>query len=53
MDKGEIIKKIMQKKEFSKLPLRDVELALEKFDKSRNAEFQKVKLTRNFLREIF
>ncbi len=51
--KYEIIKKIMQKKEFSQLPLRDVELALEKFDKPRNAEFQKIKLTRNFLRDIF
>lgn len=53
MDKSELIKKIMEKKEFSQLPLKDVELALEKFDKPRNAEYQKIKLTRQFLRKIF
>ena len=53
MEKDEIIKKIMQKKEFSQLPRKDVELAFEKFDKQKNAEYQKVKLTRNLLRETF
>ena len=53
MNKQEIIEKIMEKREFSQLPLRDVELALEKFDKPRNADYQKIKLTRQFLRKIF
>ncbi|MBI2045727.1 hypothetical protein HYT23_06720 [Candidatus Pacearchaeota archaeon] len=53
MDKQELIEKIMQKKEFSQLPLKDVEMAFEKFDKPRNADYQKIKLTRQFLRKIF
>ena len=53
MEKEELIKKIMQKKEFSQLPLKDVEMAFEKFDKPRNADYQKIKLTRQFLRKIF
>lgn len=48
-----MIKKITQKKEFSELPEKDVELAFEKFDKDRNADYQKLKLTRNFLRRIY
>jgi hypothetical protein len=53
MNKDELIAKIMEKKEFSQLPLKDVRLALEKFDKPRNADYQKIKLTRQFLRKIF
>lgn len=53
MDNGELIEKITQKKEFSMLPLKDVKLAFEKFDKPRNADYQKIKLTRQFLRKIF
>ncbi|MFH1787208.1 MAG: hypothetical protein ABH811_00225 [archaeon] len=53
MNKQELIKKITSKKEFSQLPKRDVELALEKFDKERNSDHQKLKLTRNFLRNLF
>ena len=53
MDKDELIEKITQKKEFSKLPKKDVELAFEKFDKSKNADYQKLKLTRQFLRKVY
>ncbi len=53
MDKKEIINKITQKKEFSQLPAKDVEIAFEKFDKPRNADYQKLKLTRNFLRKVY
>jgi hypothetical protein len=53
MEDKELIQKIMQKKEFSQLPLKDVELAFEKFAKKNLNEYQKVKLTRNFLRRIF
>ena len=49
-----LIKKIMQKKEFSQLPIKDVEIALEKFNKKPNLnEYQKVKLTRQLLRRLF
>lgn len=53
MDKNELIKKIIEKKEFSDLPLKDVEIAFEKFYKSENPDFQNIKLTRNFLRKIY
>lgn len=53
MEDNELIQKIMQKKEFSQLPLKDVELAFDKFAKKNLNEYQKVKLTRNFLRRIF
>jgi len=50
----ELLKKIIQKKEFSRLPEKDVELAFEKFDrKSELSDYQKFKLTRNFLRKIY
>ena len=51
--KEELIEKITKKKEFSELPEKDVEIAFERFDKKRNAEYQKIKLTRNFLRKIY
>ena len=53
LTKKEIILKIIEKKEFSQLPAKDVELAFEKFDKPKNAEYQKLKLTRNFLRKVY
>ena len=53
MDKKELIERITLKKEFSKLPEKDVELAFEKFDKPRNADYQKLKLTRQFLRKVY
>ena len=53
MDKKELISKITQKKEFSKLPEKDVELAFEKFDKKNLNDYQKLKLTRQFLRKIY
>jgi len=53
MNKKEIIKKIMQKKEFSELPEKDVELALEKFDKKHYLDGERVKLTRKLLMEVF
>jgi len=43
----------MQKKEFSELPKKDVELALRKFDKKNYLDEEKVKFTRNLLLQIF
>jgi len=53
MNKKQIIQKIMQKKEFSQLPKKDVELALEKFGKKHYLDEEKVKLTRKILMEVF
>ncbi len=52
MDK-ELIQKIILKKEYSQLPMKDVELAFQKFDKEKYSDEEKVKLTRKLLREIF
>ncbi len=48
-----LIKKITQKKEFSQLPKKDVELAFEKFDKDKYLDEEKVKLTRDLLRKVY
>lgn len=53
MDKKELIKKITQKKEFSKIPIRDIEIALDKFYNPHFSEEEIVKKVRNFLRKIF
>jgi hypothetical protein len=53
MNKQELLEKVMAKKEFSQLPKRDVELALEKFENKNLNDYQKFKLTRQFLRKIF
>lgn len=53
MDKKELLDKIIEKKEFSQLPKKDVEIAFAKFDKKDLNEYQKLKLTRNFLRRIY
>ncbi len=53
MNKEQLIQKITQKKEFSQLPRRDVELAFEKFNKKSYLDEEKIKLTRNLLRQVF
>ena len=53
MEKQQLIKKITQKKEFSKLPKKDVELAFEQFDKPKYLDEEKIKLTRDLLRRVF
>jgi len=53
MEKKELIEKITQKKEFSKLPEKDVGLAFEKFDRKNLNDYQKLKLTRQFLRKVY
>lgn len=53
MTKEQLIKKIIQKKEFSRLPKKDVELAFERFDKSKYCDEEKVKLTREVLHKVF
>ncbi len=53
MDKNDFIKKIISKKEFSQLPKKDVEIALDKFYKRQTSDEEKIKLTRDFLRKTF
>ena len=53
MNKKEIIQKIMKKKEFSELPLKDVEMAFEKVDKETYSDEEKIKFTRALLLKTF
>ncbi|MBL7059120.1 hypothetical protein ISS08_01585 [Candidatus Pacearchaeota archaeon] len=53
MDKKELLAKIVEKKEYSNLPKKDVELAFSQFDKKQYLDEEKIKLTRNFLRRIY
>jgi hypothetical protein len=53
MDRKKIIEKIMEKKEFSKLPKKDVELIFLKFDKEDYLDEEKIKLTRDLLRKVY
>ena len=53
MDREEILKKICKKKEFSKLPKKDVELAFSKFERRQTSEEDKIKLTRDLLGKSF
>ncbi len=49
----EIYNKITEKKEFSHLPKKDVEMAFSHFEKRQTSEEEKIKLTRDLLRKIF
>lgn len=53
MDKVSLIKKIIQKKEFSQLLKKDVELAFSKFENRQICDEEKVRLTRDLLRKVF
>lgn len=49
----ELYKKIITKKEFSKLPKIDVEKAFKKFDNEKYIDEEKIKFTRDLLRKAF
>ena len=53
MNRGEIRKRIMDKKEFSKIPEEDVWLAYKKFEKRQCSEEEKIRLTRDLLRKVY
>lgn len=53
MDKKEILKKIIQKKEFSQIPMEEIEKAFSKFEKRQTSEEEKIRLTRDLLRKIY
>ncbi len=48
-----ILDKIREKREFSQLPEKDIEVAFEQFAKRQANEEEKIKLTRELLRKIF
>jgi hypothetical protein len=48
-----IYEKIVQKKEFSDLPKKDVELAFKQFERRQTDDEEKIKLTRDLLRKVF
>ena len=49
----EIYEKIINKKEFSQLPQKDVEKAFQNFEKRQVSDEEKIRLTRDLLRKIF
>jgi hypothetical protein len=53
MNKGELLEKIREKREFSQLLEKDIELAYEKFSKRQASEEEKIKLTKELLWKIF
>lgn len=48
-----IFEKIREKREFSQLPEKDIEMAYEQFIRRQASEEEKIKLTRELLRKIF
>ena len=48
-----ILEKIREKREFSQLPEKDIELAYEHFARRQTTEEEKIKLTKELLRKIF
>jgi hypothetical protein len=53
MNKEEIKKKIISKKEFSNIPEEDIWLAYQKFEKRQCSEEEKIRLTRDLLRKVY
>jgi hypothetical protein len=53
MNREELIRKIIEKKEFSQLPKKDVEKAFNKFERRECSDEEKVDLTRDLLRRAF
>ncbi len=52
MNKEEILKKITEKKEFSELPKKDVEMAFSHFEKRQTNDEEKARLTRELLHKV-
>ena len=49
----EIYEQIIKKKDFSHLPMRDVEKTFEHFEKRQVSDEEKIRLTRDLLRKVF
>ena len=53
MNHKQLIEKIMQKKEFFELPVKEVEKVFSKFEKRQVSSEEKIRLTRDLLRKIY
>ncbi|MCX6750215.1 MAG: hypothetical protein NTZ83_02055 [Candidatus Pacearchaeota archaeon] len=53
MNREEIMKGIISKKEFSKIPEKDIWLAYKKFERRECSEEEKIRLTRDLLRKVY
>jgi len=53
MNRVEIRKRIRNKREFSKIPEKDIFLAYKKFEKRQCSEEEKIRLTRDLLRKVY
>lgn len=53
MEKEKIIKRVMEKREFTKLPKKDVEMALRHFEKRQVSDEEKARLTRELLHKVY
>ena len=49
----QIFEKIREKREFSQLPEKDIEIAYEQFERRQTSEEEKIRLTKELLRKIF
>lgn len=50
---SEILEKIREKREFSQLPEKEIEIAFKKFEKRQTTEEEKIELTKKLLRDVF
>ncbi len=53
MEKDKIIQEIMKKREFSQLPVKDVERAYSAFERRQVSEEEKIRLTREVLHKVY
>ncbi len=53
MNKKQIIEKVIQKKKYSQLPIKDVEAAFSHFEKRQVSDEEKIRLTRELLHKVF
>jgi hypothetical protein len=53
MNKEEIFKEIISKRDFSKIPEKDIWLAYRRFEKRQCSEEEKIRLTRDLLRKVY
>lgn len=53
MNNNKLIEKIREKRDFSQLPLKDVELAFRKFERRECSNEEKIDLTKDLLRKVF
>lgn len=53
MNKKELVEKIIEKRDFSRLPMKDLELAFSHFERRQVSDKEKIRLTRELLHKVF